>query len=163
MGRQTLGVGVGVGRWSGRKWGLGWLKPHCQGTPLPAEPSWASPPPPASAPLVQSYLTCTDNRGCCFILPSSAPGMLRGPGSPGSLGSLRWPGFPLPRLQIQHAKGDTSPTLALPDPLPVVAWGRTADRKAGVGRQTGYLERQRRHRRKPGQLRREMRTERTSS
>ena len=108
-----------------RGWGR---KPRCQGTPLPAEPSWAPPaPPPAASPIFLSHLTRANNRGCCFIFPSGAPGTLRGPGIP------RCPAFPLPRLSVEHAQGGASSAPpALPDPLPA-ARDEPCTGKAGTG------------------------------
>ena len=58
----------GVGRW-----GDGWLKPRCQGTALPAEPSWAPPPPPAASPIFLSPLTRGQQR-LLFHPPQQRPG-----------------------------------------------------------------------------------------
>lgn len=94
---------------------------------LPAEPSWAPTPPPATSPIFLSHLTRADYRGCCFILASSAPRTLRGTGTPAVQDSH----FP---SATPRAQGGASPTPALPAP-PLGAWGPAADWK---GRRGGH-------------------------
>lgn len=78
--------------WAARPWGWGgggemeWKEVGVgvAEAPLPRYPSpcraqLGTAPSSSLRPTCPVVLTCTDNRGCCFILPSSAPEMLRGP------------------------------------------------------------------------------------